>query len=427
MTHEITGDFHKLTEKALRRDGTAPIKLIAPGWGSSGYYPAEVLERDGPTLFRAGTKMYWDHPTVSEEMERPEGSLRNLAAVLISDARWDGQGVEGPGLYADAKIFEGYQSAVNEMAPHIGVSIRASGRATQGEAEGRRGPIIQALTAAASVDFVTEPGAGGRILQLFEAARPTTVREARNVGEWLESRLHLMFTEIADYHFGEGKLSREERIALSSAIGRALDAFRATVASEASQLYDRDVWEDADGVIEATETSPKTSGDNRSLSAEESARANKLSEEETMELEAVKAKLAEALSQNEMLKADNARLRESLLLRDAQAIAGAALAEADLPDVTRQRLQRSVAQNPPVVDGKLDEAALRTRITEAVAAETAYLSEAAGWNGSVRGMGGGQAAPQDNRDQVFERMRESFARLGLSEDEIKTAVNGRIG
>lgn len=348
MDHKIAGGFHKLIEKALRRDGTAPVKLIAPGWGSSGYYPAEVLERDGPTLFRAGTKMYWDHPTVSEEMERPEGSLRNLAAVLISDARWDGQGVEGPGLYADAKVFEVYQSAVNEMGAHIGVSIRASGRATQGEAEGRRGPIIQALTAAASVDFVTEPGAGGRILQLFEAARQS---------------------------------------------------------AESSTLPT----------------------DNGSLSAEESERANKLSEEETMELEAVKVKLAEALSQNEMLQADNARLRESMLLRDAQAIAGAALAEADLPDVTRQRLQRSVAQNPPVVDGKLDEAALRTRITEAVAAETAYLSEAAGWNGSVRGMGGGQAAPQDNSEQVALRMRESFARLGLSEEEIKTAVNGRIG
>jgi len=146
-----------------------------------------------------------------------------------------------------------------------------------------------------------------------------------------------------------------------------------------------------------------------------------------MELEELKAKLAEANGKNEALTADNARLRESLLLRDAQAIASAALAEADLPDVTRQRLQRSVAQNPPVVDGKLDEAALRTRITEAVAAETAYLSEAAGWNGSVRGMGGGQAAPQDNGEQVAQRMRESFARLGLSEEEIKTAVNGRIG
>lgn len=422
MKHNITGDFHKLTEKALRRDGTAPVKLIAPGWGSSGYYPAEVLERDGPTLFRAGTKMYWDHPTVTEEMERPEGSLRNLAAVLVSDARWDGQGPEGPGLYADAKVFEGYQQAVNEMAPHIGVSIRASGRAAQGEAEGRRGPIIQALTAAASVDFVTEPGAGGKIVQMFEAARSQSVREARNVGEWLESRLHLMFTEIADHHFGEGKLSRDERIALSSAIGAALDAFRATVASEAAQLYNRDVWQDADGVIEATETST----DNEPLPAEESARESNQTQEETMELEELKAQLAEANGKIEALTADNARLAETLLLRDAQAIAAAVLAEADLPDVTRQRMQRTVAVNPPVVDGKLDEAALRTRVQEAVTAETAYLSEAAGWNGRIKGMGGGQAAPAMDNEQLTQRMTESFRRLGLSEDEVTTAVNGRI-
>ena len=30
------------------------------------------------------------------------------------------------------------------------------------------------------------------------------LQEASNTGEWLESRLHLMFTEIADNMFGEG-------------------------------------------------------------------------------------------------------------------------------------------------------------------------------------------------------------------------------
>lgn len=145
-----------------------------------------------------------------------------------------------------------------------------------------------------------------------------------------------------------------------------------------------------------------------------------------MEVKELKAQLAEANGKIEALTADNARLAETLLLRDAQAIAAAALADADLPDVTRQRLQRSVAVNPPVVEGKLDEAALRTRIQEAVAAETAYLTEAAGWNGTIKGMGGGQAAANVDGDQVAQRMKESFARLGLSEDEVKTAVNGRI-
>ena len=169
---EVGGDFVPLLERAVASDGTAEMRLIAPGWGSSGYYPAVVLERDGPQVFRAGVKNFWNHASPTEDAERPEGDLNALAGELVSDAQWIPNHPSGPGLYARAKVFTPYLESVNELAPHIGVSIRAMGRATQGEAEGRKGPIIQALTAARSVDYVTEPGANGRIMQMFEAARP---------------------------------------------------------------------------------------------------------------------------------------------------------------------------------------------------------------------------------------------------------------
>lgn len=180
---DLAPEFVALVEKAVRRDGTIPIKVIAPGWGSSGYYPAEVLQRDGPTAFPAGLQMFWDHQTATEEAERPEGSLDDLAAVLTTPARWDAAGAAGPGLYADAKVFENYRPSVDSLAPHIGVSIRANGRAQPGEAEGRKGPIIQAIAAAKSIDFVTKPGAGGQILQLFEAARPRRVQQETAMDE----------------------------------------------------------------------------------------------------------------------------------------------------------------------------------------------------------------------------------------------------
>lgn len=170
-TEAAVAEYTQLVEGAVRRDGSALLKIIQPGWGSSGYYPSEVLERDGPAVFRAGTKMYWNHPTPAEEADRPEGDLRDLAAELVQDARWDAAGPAGPGLYAAAKVFGNFQNAVNELAPHIGVSIRAAGRAVSGEMDGRKGPIIQQIVAAKSVDFVTEPGAGGRIVNMFEAAR----------------------------------------------------------------------------------------------------------------------------------------------------------------------------------------------------------------------------------------------------------------
>lgn len=161
--------FTALSEQAVKADGTARIKIIAPGWGASGYYAPDVLQRDA-AVFAPGTKMYWNHPTRSEESERPERDLNDLAAEMVTGAVWAND-PEGPGLYADAKVFERYRDAVNELAPHIGVSIRAMGQATPGEAEGKTGAIITAITDARSVDFVTTPGAGGKILSLFEAAR----------------------------------------------------------------------------------------------------------------------------------------------------------------------------------------------------------------------------------------------------------------
>lgn len=144
------------------------VKLIAPGKGSSAFYPAEVLKRDGPQVFKAGTHMYWNHPTDAEEAARPEGDLDALAGVLTSDAYFEEAGKEGPGLYARAKVFADYAEKLADRAPHIGISIRASGVAEGGLREGR--PVVARLVAAESTDFVTRAGAGGLILT--EAARP---------------------------------------------------------------------------------------------------------------------------------------------------------------------------------------------------------------------------------------------------------------
>ncbi len=49
----IGGDYVQLREGAVAADGSAQIKLIQPGWGSSGYYSPEVLKRDGRRSLRA--------------------------------------------------------------------------------------------------------------------------------------------------------------------------------------------------------------------------------------------------------------------------------------------------------------------------------------------------------------------------------------
>lgn len=196
----LVGDIVPLLESVVRRDGTVPLKIIAPGWGSSGYYSPALLERDGPKVFVKGIKSYWDHPTAAEAEARPERSLRDLAAELVSDARYDASGPAGAGLYADAKVFGPYREAVNELAPHIGVSIRAMGQGAIGEAEGRKGRVIEKLIAAQSVDFVTTPGAGGQVVSLFEAARShaiTPTQEDTSMDELKEAQTKLAEAEKA--------------------------------------------------------------------------------------------------------------------------------------------------------------------------------------------------------------------------------------
>jgi hypothetical protein len=160
-----------LTERAVRPNSTIDLKLIAPGWGSSGYYSADVLRADGPTAWPAGTHMYLDHPTVSESKDRPERSVRDLAAVTVSQPEFREDGKAGPGLYAQASVLPQYRDIIDALAPHIGVSIRAHGSFKEGEADGRTGRVITRIAKGESVDFVTRPGAGGKVLALMESLR----------------------------------------------------------------------------------------------------------------------------------------------------------------------------------------------------------------------------------------------------------------
>jgi hypothetical protein len=142
------------------------IKVIESGWGSSGYYSASMLEEYGPKVFAKGTKVFMNHPGVSEESERPERDVNQLAGKLVSDAKFD-----GTGLVAEVEFYSHFAPIIREMAGDVGLSIRALGESRIGEAEGREGPIIEALVAdpLTSVDVVTVAGAGGKFLSLLES------------------------------------------------------------------------------------------------------------------------------------------------------------------------------------------------------------------------------------------------------------------
>ena len=151
------------------KPGTFLLQLISPGTGSSGTYTESALKQaadDG--VFKAGTLSFIDHLTEDQEWSRPEGSLKDLAGVLAEDARWDDR---LNALVAEATIFEHWRPILEDMKDSIGVSIRAVGEA-EDTADGR---VITKITEARSVDFVTRAGRGGRVLEILESARPTTI------------------------------------------------------------------------------------------------------------------------------------------------------------------------------------------------------------------------------------------------------------
>lgn len=156
--------------RAIREDGTMLIKIASPGKGSSGRYSRAVLESDIPKVFPAGTHMYADHPTASEEVERPERSVKDLAAVTIDTPVWmeESDAPEGEGMYVNTKPFASYATDLDDKALAIGVSINAAGTATIGS-DGI--PDITSLTEGYSIDFVTKAGRGGQIVSLKESAR----------------------------------------------------------------------------------------------------------------------------------------------------------------------------------------------------------------------------------------------------------------
>ena len=319
---ELVGDIMALTERAVADDNSLTIKLIQPGWGSSGYYSPKVLERDGAKVFPAGTKMYWDHATATQEKEKPEGSLDRLVGKTLTDAAWRPEGADGAGLYADAMTYEKWGGLVNELAPDIGMSIRAMGRVKEGEADGKKGPIITELTAAKSVDYVTTAGAGGKVLQLFESART----------------------------------HQEDDIEMEKEMKELQEANDALVAENETQAT------------------------------------------EIVTLKAVR------------------------LDGEIKAFVSETLAEAEMPEPTRQKLTTLLGTIPVIVEGKLDQDAYKVVIDEAVTAELAYLASVGTKPGAIRGMGE-STPPADGAEKLHEAEIYAWIQLGKTQAEAEELAN----
>ena len=150
--------------------GRMLVRLIDAGQGSSGYYPASTLQAAAESgVFGRGLHLYADHPGEAERLDRPERSIRDIAGVLTEDARYDD---DSQALVAEARVFGAWAPIIAEMHDVIGLSIRAAAEVSEGEHDGAHTTIVDRITEAASVDFVTRAGRGGKVLSLLESAPP---------------------------------------------------------------------------------------------------------------------------------------------------------------------------------------------------------------------------------------------------------------
>lgn len=168
-------------------EGKYRIRIIVPGQGSSGIYTAENLAESAP-LFKAGTEMFIDHPTETEEWERPERSIRDYAGVFLEDATVGEDGA----LYTVCKVFSGVNDLIKDKWEHIGVSINAW--CDQPIAETGVVPVFAGVR---SVDFVTAPGAGGGIVDLLESKRNNNLTKEEGMDKEIKSAFSELRTEFA--------------------------------------------------------------------------------------------------------------------------------------------------------------------------------------------------------------------------------------
>lgn len=379
----IETEMVPLVERAVRNDNTIDLKLIAPGWGSSGYYSADVLREDGPQAWPAGTHMYLDHPTESESKERPERSVRDLAAVTVSTPEFREDGLHGPGLYAKASVLPQYREVIDSLAPYIGVSIRAHGAFNEGEVEGRKGRIVTKIAKGESVDFVTKPGAGGKVLALMESLRQ------KGASDVVSSEAMTSATTSNDY-----------------------------VQTVTTGTY-------------VPETTTTTVSGTYTISPHS---VSEVQDQEDVNMELIEAQEQITALQTELEESKNTaqdalvraeRAEGALAILEAQGEARKLMENVSLPAAAKARIVTKVTADPKLnEDGTIDTDALQEAVASESKAEAEYIESIVG-AGKVTDQGTATGESKDD-SEVKQRLGGGLSKFfGLSEDAAKRAVDGR--
>jgi hypothetical protein len=144
---------------------TLDAVLIEPGFGNKRdghYYPKEVLKRDANVF--AGIKMYeTDHVQKDKSTRTWVSTVKEIVGFTSTGAPIGKVVVHVPSFAERVLALD-----EAELLDKMECSILATGMAKKGKVEGRKARIVESITEADSVDWVTRAGAGGRALSLSE-------------------------------------------------------------------------------------------------------------------------------------------------------------------------------------------------------------------------------------------------------------------
>ncbi|WP_214084132.1 hypothetical protein [Methanoculleus sp.] len=350
------------------------VHVISPGWGSSGYYSEAVLRKaceDG--VYPVGMHMHLDHPSRTEEEERPARTLRGsspIAAVLIEAGHYEPNGWDGPGIYAKANVLPSYIEDIRALDSHIGVSHYVDGTAEPGEAEGRKGPIIVELTPSPlnTVDFVTVAGRGGSyrtISEVLTGIRAQNEEQNRKNEESMADPTKMTLKEVMEKY--------------------------PEIVTELREQFTEEFK--ADAVIKEQAT-----------------------------------KLTEATAEIKLLKEQLVGLKRKLAETEARKYLAEEIGKAKLPDASVKVLTESLLKQVPLTDdGAVDQAKFAGIVTAEVKAKVEEV-EAIRKESGIKGNGGGAPAEGDSKALVesFESIfRAQGKSLEVAKQMAEIAAGGR--
>lgn len=166
--------FETQLKEASYDDSTGEVVAILIEAGTNPHkkrhYPKTTIQEAAGGF--KGLKMYINHPTAVEEKERPERDLRDWVSTITESWYEDGKAMARIAVH-DSWLRERLTDPVARN--HIGLSINAGGKVSEGKVNGQNVQIVEQIVMArksgqASVDWVTEAGARGRVAKMIKEA-----------------------------------------------------------------------------------------------------------------------------------------------------------------------------------------------------------------------------------------------------------------